>query len=312
MDLVIALADRVGATIAVANDPDADRLSACARDADGVMRQLTGDQVGALLGQRMLSLAAANKTADKKEVWALSTVVSSRLLAKLAKQHGAHHRETLTGFKWLGAVAKDLSERGEKFVFAYEEALGYMVSPMVWDKDGLTAIVALCELAAELHQDGGKTLWDQLEAIHRGPAGASVTMPRTIRLPPGARGSDVMRKLRADLPKKVEEHQVILVSDLLSNPISPPIDAPETLPRNDVLRLYFADGRYGKESKSEEILASAPRIIVRPSGTEPKVKIYCEKMDQIGEQEGYAEAMQRIERELGKLVDAFYSFVTEL
>ncbi|KDN53248.1 putative phosphomannomutase [Tilletiaria anomala UBC 951] len=301
MDLVIALADEKDAQIAVANDPDADRLAACARTKDGKMRQLTGDQLGSLLGERMLSRAP-------KGSWALSTVVSSRLLSRLALDMGAQHQETLTGFKWLGAVAKNIQERGDHFAFAYEEALGYMVSPMVWDKDGLTAIVALCELAAELNASG-ESLWDQLERIQR-RVGASVTMPRTIRLSHGSQGSDLMKKLRADLPKSIAHHQVIMISDLLDNPKKPA--DPKQVPKNDVLSFYFADETHSASSSEADILLGAPRIIVRPSGTEPKVKIYCEKLGKIGVEEQYESAMRRIESDLNDLVDAFYTFAIKL
>lgn len=305
MDLVIALADKVGAHIAVANDPDADRLAGCARTKDGKVKQLTGDQLGALLGDRMFSQAPKRQG---KTRWGLSTVVSSRLLAKIASAYGGRHQETLTGFKWLGAVAKDIDERDEEFVFAYEEALGYMVSPMVWDKDGLTAIVVLAEMAADLLEQG-KSLWDQLEIIHR-RNGLSVTMPRTIKLSSGSKGADLMVKLRADLPKSVGKHQVIHVSDLIKNPAKP-TDKTQ-IPKNDVLRLYFADEKHTETSKEQEILLSAPRIIIRPSGTEPKVKIYCEKLGDVRDGESYEAASKRVESELEELVDAFYAFVTDL
>lgn len=114
MDLVIALADAHGAQLVAANDPDADRMSCCARQKNGSMVQLTGDQVGALLGYHLLSSAPRGS-------WVLNTVVSSRLLARIARHWGARYQETLTGFKWLGAVAKDVEDRGEHFAFAYEE-----------------------------------------------------------------------------------------------------------------------------------------------------------------------------------------------
>ncbi len=307
MDLVIALADKVGAHIAVANDPDADRLAGCARTRDGTMKQLTGDQLGSLLGDHLLRQQSSSSSAGKSR-WALSTVVSSRLLAKLAIAYGAQHQETLTGFKWLGAVAKEIKERGDEFVFAYEEALGYMVSPMVWDKDGLTAITVLSNLAAELNAEG-KSLWDRVEEIHR-KAGASITMPRTIKLSPGSKGSDLMVKLRANLPNKIEQHDVILVSDLIHNPKKP--SDPRQIPQNDVLRLYFADEAHDASANEPDILLSAPRIIVRPSGTEPKVKIYCESLGKLRDGEAYEAGMQRLESELEALVDAFFKYVTSL
>lgn len=185
-----------------------------------------------------------------------------------------------------------------------------MVSPMVWDKDGLSAIVALAEFAAALTAEG-KTLWDQVETLHRS-FGVSITLPRTIRLGPGSKGADLMVKLRQDLPRQVGAYPVILVSDLLDHPEHPADRT--TIPKNDVLRFYFADASYppGTTASAEEIALNAPRIIIRPSGTEPKVKIYTEKLDHLLPGEAYDQGVARITRDLEQLVDTFYRFATEL
>ncbi|PWN21924.1 putative phosphomannomutase [Microstroma glucosiphilum] len=301
MDLVHALADDKEAHIAIANDPDADRLSVSARTRDGKIKQLTGDQIGTILGDELMRRAKCDKASN----WSLSTIVSSRMLARLAQLDGSKHRETLTGFKWLGGEARRLIvEQGQNFLFAYEEALGYMVSPLVWDKDGLSALLLLSLLAADLHAAGGQTLWTRLEEIHR-RTGLSVTFPRTIRLAPGASGSAIMKKLRANLPSTLAGQQIVLVDDLLTHP---PYDASKSdggIPKNDVIRFYI--GQKSDEALSkEEIKLTLPRIIIRPSGTEPKVKIYCEsRIETLKEGEQYDEKMEKLRRELEILADGF-------
>lgn len=121
MDALLALAEEHQSHIALANDPDADRLAIAARDGSGKMRQFTGDQLGALLGDELMQRAKKEKE-DLSSSWTLSTIVSSRLLARLARTfYGAQHQETLTGFKWLGNAARSITERKETFLFAYEE-----------------------------------------------------------------------------------------------------------------------------------------------------------------------------------------------
>ncbi|KAK0567415.1 hypothetical protein OC861_002737 [Tilletia horrida] len=351
MDLVIALANSTSppATVAIANDPDADRLSACARlPHSGEMKQLTGDQVGAILGDELMRRFkhAAGGGGDEGEVgWVLTTIVSSRLLARLASSYGVEIRECLTGFKWLGTVARaieqqpssssssssssdDDARKKNKFLFAYEEALGYMVQPHVWDKDGLSALLLISSIAAELNaQSPPRTLWDRLEEIHR-KAGLSVTIQKTIRLAPGTAGSAVMTKLRkvlenagdgASLPLKFA-----LVDDLLDRqPASggaqdlERIVREKIIPKNDVLRFYVDNGSSGLVSADGDqgaIELSAPRIIVRPSGTEPKVKIYCEALGSVDGSQGesYRDAEARVRKELEDIVSTFYDWVSAL
>ncbi|KAL9932016.1 hypothetical protein V8E36_009077 [Tilletia maclaganii] len=334
MDLVIALANSTNAAIAIANDPDADRLSACARldDAARTMKQLTGDQVGALLGdelmRRFVSGSGANRSgsqAQAEEGWVLTTIVSSRLLARLARSYGVQIREGLTGFKWLGTIARTIQNKGHgRFLFAYEEALGYMVQSHVWDKDGLSALILLSSIAADLQaQSPPRTLWHRLEDIHR-RAGLSVTLQRTIRLQGGRPGSAFMKALRAELTttesKGTMPFRFLLVDDLRERAAAGGGDEnlerivrEGIIPRSDVLKLYFDNGQFGGKSR-EEIELGAPRIIVRPSGTEPKVKIYCEALGEVQEAQGetYAAAEARIRSELEQIADSFYQWSLDL
>jgi len=245
LDLALALAAEVGADLVLANDPDADRLAVAVPDpsADGGWRALTGDELGTLLADHLVRQGA--HTSD--EVLA-TTVVSSRLLSKLAAAAGLAYGEGLTGFKWV--VRTPLP--GQRFLFGYEEALGYCVGTLVRDKDGVTAALVAAELAARLKADGS-TLLDRLHDVFR-THGVHVTRQHSIRLT----GSDwldrvtaAMASVRATPPTEVAGRAVIEVEDLATG---------TRLPPSDVL-IWTLDGA---------------RLVVRPSGTEPKLKIYAE------------------------------------
>jgi phosphomannomutase len=153
MDLALALARETHADLVIANDPDADRLAAAIPEGVG-WTQLTGNEVGVLLGHELLTRAIAQGAAPETLLVALS-IVSSPLLPRIAHALGAECAETLTGFKWIANRAMDVQrERGLRFVFGYEEALGYSVGELVRDKDGVSAAYALAGLAARLKSQG--------------------------------------------------------------------------------------------------------------------------------------------------------------
>jgi phosphomannomutase len=192
MDLVVDLARRSGATLALANDPDADRLGAAVALADGSWRALSGDEIGWLLADHVLR----HTTGDDRLV--VTTLVSSSLLGRMAAHHGVHHAETFTGFKWIGHT---VSARPDlRFVFGYEQALGYLVCPRPLDKDGITAAVLLAEVAA-LAEHEGLTVLGRLAEIER-TYGRHVTRERSVRLEPSA-GKNAVAALRAAPPSSV-------------------------------------------------------------------------------------------------------------
>ena len=159
LDLALAEAERVGADVVLANDPDADRLAIAVGG-----RRLTGDEVGALLGHHLLS----TRPADRERL-VVTTIVSSSMLGRIADEFGAHHERTLTGFKWI--VRPALAHPEWEFVLGYEEALGYCVGSLVRDKDGITAALVAAELAAALAAED-RTLEDRLDELgRRGTAG---------------------------------------------------------------------------------------------------------------------------------------------
>lgn len=239
IDLALALARRVEADLVLANDPDADRCAAAVLDPHtGAWRMLHGDEVGALLGEQ-----AATAHEGSGAVLA-SSIVSSRLLARIAAAHGLAHRSTLTGFKWISRV--------DGLVFGYEEALGYCCDPeRVRDKDGLSAALLLAQLAARTKAEG-RTLVDLLDDLAR-RHGLHLSAQVSARFADLAQIPATMARVRQDPPATLAGSPVVEVVDLAE----PGGDVPPT----DGLRLLSADGT---------------RVVIRPSGTEPKVKCYLE------------------------------------
>ncbi|ASA58080.1 phospho-sugar mutase [Vibrio gazogenes] len=279
MDLVIGLAEQVGADLACANDPDADRFAVAARQASGEFRMLTGDQVGSLLGDYLL------EKGHTQQALVGNTIVSSSLLEKIADHYGATYFKTLTGFKWLTNVAMQQQREDLPFLFAYEEALGYTIGTQVWDKDGLSTLLAFVQMCTALKRDG-QTVWDRLEAIYR-RHGLYVTAQKSIALSPET--PPIGDALRADPPQTIAGRQVMVTEDYktsqrhLADGQTESID----LPVSDVL-VYQLDG--------------GARVIVRPSGTEPKLKCYYELATDIAAEEAFQDAQQRADEQLSMLI----------
>ena len=269
LDLALDKAREVEADLVIANDPDADRCSAAVPDADapGGWRQLTGDEVGALLGEQAAELAAFAGNG----VLACS-VVSSRLLRRIAQSHGLGFRRTLTGFKWIS--------REPGLVFGYEEALGYCVDPAaVRDKDGISASVRLAVLTSVLKQQG-RTLQDLLDRLAR-EHGLHATSPLSMRVEDLGIITATMERLReGGAPAKLAGSPITKTVDLLDG---------------------VSDGNGGTLPPTNGLVwvtTSDDRVVVRPSGTEPKLKCYCEVILPVGETpvaEVRAAAAERLE-----------------
>lgn len=280
MDLVIAEAKKHDAVLACANDPDADRFAVAVRREDGEYQMLTGDQVGTLFGYYLLSHAPANQNLVG------NTIVSSSLLGKIAATLGARYYQTLTGFKWLTNVAMAQQTESHQFLFAYEEALGYTVGSKVWDKDGLSALVAFAQLTAELHAKG-QTIWDQLESIYR-EHGLYVNAQRSIALDPTA--APIGDTLRATPPTEIAGLTIVCTEDYkqsLRMFSDGTVEAIE-LPVSDVLIYHLQGGA---------------RVIVRPSGTEPKLKCYYEVVEPMLHEDTMVHAQQRAQEAMEQLID---------
>ena len=187
MDLVIALADAARAPlVALANDPDADRLGAAIPQPDGSWRRLGGDEIGWLLADHILT----NTAGDDRLV--VTTLVSSSLLQTMADDYGVHFAETFTGFKWIGRAVLDRPDL--RFVFAYEQALGYLVAPRPLDKDGISAAVLLAEIAA-VAADEGTTMQGRLDDI-AARYGRHVIAERSVRMAPDVGAERVCGRCR--------------------------------------------------------------------------------------------------------------------
>jgi phosphomannomutase len=251
MDQVIALARQIGADIAIASDPDADRCAVAipvpgrarpsrqefGQPAPGGWRMLRGDEVGVLLADHLMRRGVQGTYA--------TTIVSSSLLKAFAADRGTGYAETLTGFKWIVRAAEDLC-------FGYEEALGYCVDPGgVRDKDGISAALVVAELAAGLKAEL-RTLADRLDEIAE-KHGVYATDQLSVRVEDLTEITDAMALLRAKTPVTLLDEPVTAVEDLL--------------PGADVVILRTADAR----------------VVVRPSGTEPKLKAYLEVVEPVVE-----------------------------
>ncbi|GAB4078861.1 phospho-sugar mutase [Nostocoides australiense] len=254
MDLALDLAEQTGPDLVIANDPDADRCAA-AIPGPGGWRMLRGDEVGALLGAHILDrgVPEGGRFAN--------SIVSSRLLGAMAAKAGVSHEETLTGFKWIGRVPS--------LAFGYEEALGYCVDAAhVRDKDGISAALLLAELAAERKADGSdlQTVLDDLAIEH----GVYATDAFSVRVDDLSLIGAIMARLRATPLTEVGGIPVARQQDLA-------VGVDGLLP-TEGLRYYLGDDS---------------RIIVRPSGTEPKLKIYLEVIEPVDNAADLSQARTR-------------------
>jgi phosphomannomutase len=248
VDALLSLAADVDADIAVALDPDADRCAVGVPTPDG-WRMLSGDETGWLLGDYILSQVEPGPVMAATVV--ASSLVSSRMLAAIAAEHGAHHVETLTGFKWLSRADHDLPAC--TLVYAYEEAIGHCVDPAsVRDKDGISAAVLMCDLVVALKRRG-HTLPDALDGLAR-RHGVHATTAVSRQVTDAGEAEAMMDRLRKAPPKGLVGFDATL-TDLRQT--TGPL-------RTDAVVLSAGDGE------------STVRVVVRPSGTEPKVKCYIE------------------------------------
>ncbi len=259
---VLALAERESCELAFAHDPDADRLAVIARDLTGGLRVLSGDEVGSLLAESMLA-----RCEDPAQALLVSTIVSSELVAQIAQSYGAAFEQTLTGFKWIAARARQLErEQTLRFVFGYEEALGYAFGALGDDKDGIAAMAVMLELADAL-KVRGSSLCAELERLAR-KHGLFVSRQLTFNAtsePGMTRLLETMQQLRMTPPDRW-------------------LGAPATL------RDYALE----PEAANVLVLRSGEhRLCVRPSGTEPKLKLYLHARVLAAGHEGFAQWQAR-------------------
>jgi len=266
IDLSLELARKVGADIVIANDPDADRC-AVATVIDGEWRMLHGDVTGSLLGENVARHRAKLRMAPGSQVFA-NSIVSSRQLKAIAERHGHSHVSTLTGFKWLSRVPG--------LVYGYEEALGYCVDPAhVRDKDGISAGTLMAAFVADLKAEG-RTLSDAIDDIAR-EYGVYLTRQVSVRFTDLAQIPATMASVLASPPQQLAGSRVVATDDM----------------GEGFAGLLPTTGLHlGTESNA--------RVIIRPSGTEPKVKAYLEVVQPVTDGD-VASARALAEKEMAAL-----------
>lgn len=279
LTLAIRLAAEERADLVLANDPDADRLAVCVPTAAGRFVQLTGNQVGVLLADFVLERA---QKAPRPLV--VSSIVSSPMLAVLAARHGARHEVTMTGFKWICSAALHLErEEGVRFELGYEEAIGYSVGRVVRDKDGISAALVFAELAAECRA-GGTSVLERLEGLYR-RVGLWVSVQHSVV----RQGLEGAAEIRAAVdrgasrpPTALGGAAVTSVQDYRSGAASRPF----WLPASPLVAIE---------------LGGAGRALLRPSGTEPKLKIYVDLRRDAPETGSVAEVEEALTREASSI-----------
>jgi phosphomannomutase len=251
LELALEQARASHADLMLANDPDADRL-AVAVPAPGGWRVLTGNEIGALLAAYRV-----RHWQSPPDGLLITTIASSTLLEKIAADAGIQYLATLTGFKWIMAAVEQAAPR--RLLLGYEEALGYAVSDVVRDKDGISAALTICRAAQEARA-AGRTLLDELDLLAR-RFGVHATRQLAIELGDGGpeRAAEMMGRLRAHPPQRLAGRAVQRIEDRRSGPP----------PHSDVL-IFTAD----------EV-----RVVVRPSGTEPKLKAYIQATEPVDGQD---------------------------
>lgn len=263
-ECAIKLAQNHPADLLLATDPDCDRVGIAVKTDNGY-ELMSGNEVGALLLDYILSRRQANGTLPKNPV-AVKTIVSTPLADKIAKKYGCQIIDVLTGFKYIGEQAGLLEAKGEenRFVFGFEESYGYLAGTYVRDKDAVVASMLICEMTA-YYKTRDKTLPQVLDSLYQ-EHGMVFTSQNSFTFE-GASGmkkmSDIMETLRKDPPKKIGRNPVLFISDFETSQrtdLRTNVKDPITLPKSNVLYYTLDD--------------EGSNLIVRPSGTEPKIKVY--------------------------------------
>lgn len=268
-ECALSLSKTVPADLLLATDPDCDRVGIAVKDGDD-FTLMSGNEVGACLLDYILSRRKANGTLPKDPV-AVKTIVSTPLADKIAAKYGCKLISVLTGFKYIGEQAGILEAKGEqeRFVFGFEESYGYLAGAYVRDKDAVVASMLICEMAA-FYKNEGKTLLDVINGLYA-EHGMVYSSQNSFTFE-GAAGMKKMQSIMDDLralpPKKIGENSVIAISDYESSEKTELKTGKKTvitLPKSNV--LYY------------DLDENGSNLIVRPSGTEPKIKVYITSID---------------------------------
>ena len=261
--LAIPLAEKVGATVIFGTDPDCDRLGVCVKDGEGTFHTLTGNQIGCLMLAHILSSRKAAGNLPRNAA-ACKSIVSTELARAICDDYGVALYDTLTGFKFIGEKIQQFEETGEHtFVFGFEESFGFLSGTAVRDKDGVNASLLIAEAAcACMHE--GLTLYDRLQALFQKYGYWTEKVKSTVL--PGKDGLEkmaaLMRRLHAEQPEAIGKFRVKAIRDYLTGErrdAAGTVTPLDTVP-SDVLYYELEGGHW---------------LCIRPSGTEPKIKLYC-------------------------------------
>nr|MBQ6241772.1 phospho-sugar mutase [Lachnospiraceae bacterium] len=290
--LALELARKVNADIVIANDPDADRLGVFLKNGDDYMR-LTGNMTGCLLADYEIGGIKETRGLNEHGIF-ISTIVTSNMAGAIARKYGVRFYETLTGFKHICGKLRDLEQTEPEvdYLYGFEESFGSSFGPYCRDKDGIAAVMALCE-AVCYYKTKGMSLWDGLQALYK-----QVGYYKDINISknfPGLDGKDkmaaIMNSLRNDPPKTLGGLPVVAMRDYQKKTTKNFVTGEEgvtTLPVSNVIYFELTDDAW---------------VCLRPSGTEPKIKLYCGVK---GETEAEAAAKEKVMvEELNALMDSF-------
>ena len=260
----LELCEKVKPDLLLATDPDSDRVGIAVKDFDGSYRLISGNEDGVMLTNYILSCKKEQGVLPENPV-VVKTIVTTKLINKLCEKYGCELKNVLTGFKYIGEVILNLEKKGEenRYLFGFEESYGYLAGTYVRDKDAVVASMLICEMTA-YYRKQGISLAQMIDDLYK-EYGYYLNQTFAFEFE-GAAGmqkmSDIMSSVRADLPKAIDEYKVVKVSDYQLKKETDLITGETTditLPTSNVIALNL-EGDNG--------------VIIRPSGTEPKIKLY--------------------------------------
>lgn len=260
----LELCEKEQPDLLLATDPDADRVGIAVKDYDGSYRLISGNEDGVMLTNYILSCKKASGKLPEKPV-VVKTIVTTKLINKLCEKYGCELKNVLTGFKYIGEVILNLEKKHEenRYLFGFEESYGYLSGTYVRDKDAVVASMLVCEMAA-YYKKQGKSLAEVIDGLYE-EFGYYLNQTYSFEFG-GAAGmqkmSDIMTSVRDNTPKSIAGYDVVKVSDYLLRKETDVATGSVTnidLPKSNVIALHLADDN---------------AVIIRPSGTEPKIKLY--------------------------------------
>lgn len=260
----LELCEKEQPDLLLATDPDADRVGIAVKDYDGSYRLISGNENGVMLTDYILSCKKSAGTLPEKPV-VVKTIVTTKLINKLCKKYGCELKNVLTGFKYIGEIILNLEKNNEenRYLFGFEESYGYLSGTYVRDKDAVVASMLVCEMAA-YYKKQGKSLAEVIDGLYE-EFGYYLNKTYSFEFS-GAAGmqkmADIMSNIRANMPKQIDKYDVTTVCDYLlklEKNTATGEETPIDLPKSNVISLNLSEDN---------------AVIIRPSGTEPKIKLY--------------------------------------